>query len=95
MSVESRSTPGIFDREIVVPKCSVNRYGEANCDHVHARDLPGSRVTGWDGEGEAIPTGWTAQSSSDPRVGQQVYECSLCAAQMTLDETTTHECPNA
>lgn len=87
--------PHIFDREITVPKCQVNRYGEANCTHIHARDLPSQNEDGWAGEPEdLVPHGWTAQmiGARDPRVGQEIYECGLCGDEMTLEETKDHAC---
>lgn len=88
-----RSMPRIFDREITVPKCQINIYGEANCDHEHARDLPRARTESWKGEPEElVAPSWTAQMSSDPRLGEQMYECSSCAALLTLEETKEHGC---
>lgn len=88
------SSPGIFDREVVVPKCQVNRYGQANCAHVHARDLPSQNALAWAGEPEdLVAPSWTAQNNPrDPRLGKQLYECGLCRDTMTLEETQEHAC---
>ena len=86
------SSPGIFDREVTVGKCQVNRFGEANCGHVHAGDLPSQNAGGWAGDPEdLVPLGWTAQSPTG-WAGEQEYECCLCHATMTLEMTTDHVC---
>lgn len=95
MTVQSRPGPHLFDQAVTGgTKCVINRYGEANCNHVHASELPSQNADGWCGEGEdLVPTGWTAQHTSrDPRLGQQLFECSLCQETMTLEETTNHVC---
>lgn len=95
MNGPSRSTPHLFDQAVTGgTKCVINRFGEANCNHVHAGDLPSQNDGLWSGEPEdLIPKGWTAQhSASDPRVGQPLYECSFCEAVMTLVETRDHTC---
>lgn len=86
------SMPSIFDPNVVVPRCQINRFGQANCDHIHARDLESPE--GYFGEPEdLIPLGWTVHSGPvDPRLGQEMFECNQCEALLTLEQTRDHVC---
>ncbi len=73
----------IFDPAVVAKPC------RAGCHlHVHVDWLP-SQSDALEPE-QYIPAGWTAQTPA--HVGEVLFLCNLCGAEVWESETATHVC---